>query len=379
MTRVSSGGKQARDVPQERFLFDVANSQRTPVPFDPAAFGRWLDDSMFIYTKNQGGLSAVGTWLYDRASNSHKRLTGVTIDYDRMAVLKKQKQIWSVSQQAGVSLIRMNLDGSGSQNLGPCELGNVRQMPGDDHRIDLGFASPKEDLWKPATVDEAAIAATQPAEPPLGKLKLFELTKDASADEKAFAEASYDYAGSNDYLTNFCDSVKFAMKMLDAHKTDPQTPLSNLLIKMDLSDVVDRDHLVRYAHDHALRTIGMDMQLTADQKRQIADRTGPLLADAYFKQAKPNIKEINLLFQSSLASARDSVTGHASTTPPPATPAQPAQANSQPKDNPPAQPPDNANKQPPQKQQPSRADQAAAERAKRAKEASDRLRGLIGR
>jgi hypothetical protein len=379
IARMSSGGKSTHAIPRERFLFDVTNTQRTALPFDDSANGRWLDDSMFLYTKTQGGLSAVGTWLYDRTANSHKRLTGVSIDYDRMAVLKKQKQIWAVSQQAGTSLIRMNLDGSGSQNLGPCQLGMVRQMPGEDRAIDLGFASAKEDLWKPAAVDEAAIAATQPAEPPLGKLKLFELTKDASVDEKSFAELSYDYAGSNDYLTNYCDSVKFAMKLLDAHKADSQTPFSNLMINVDLSDVVDRDHLIRYGHEQALRTIGMDTKLTPDQKRQIADRAGPLLADAYFKQAKPNIKDMSLLFQSSLAAARDSVTGHAGTTPPPATPAQPAQANSQPKDNPPAQPPDNANKQPPQKEKPSRADQAAAERAKRAKEAADRIRGVIGR
>ncbi len=121
----------------------------------------------------------------------------------------------------------------------------------------------------------------------------------------------------------------------------------------------------------------MDQQLSPDQKRDIADRTGPLLADAYEKQPKPDVNKMSLLFQSALASARASVTGQAAN-PPPAAPAQPAQANAQ--DTPAAKPAENPKSPPPQQDdRKSRADKAAADRAQKAKQAADRIRGLIGR
>ena len=146
-------------------------------------------------------------------------------------------------------------------------------------------------------VDERAIAATQPAEPPEGKLKVFDLTKDSPAEEKQFAENAYDYAIMNDYLNTYCDPVKFAMKLLAAHRREPQTPMQNMLLGMNFSDIVDRDHLIQRGHDQALRRIDMDAQLTPDQKRAVADKTGTLLADAWAKDTKGDLHNIGTMFE----------------------------------------------------------------------------------
>jgi hypothetical protein len=45
-----------------------------------------------------------------------------------------------------------------------------QRLPPAETAVDLGFGGTKGDLWAPVTVDEKAIAATQPAEPPEGKL-----------------------------------------------------------------------------------------------------------------------------------------------------------------------------------------------------------------
>jgi hypothetical protein len=357
----------AQTSPGKRSLLDVTNQQQTPLPFDDSMSGKWIDDTKYIYVQTTGGLSTVGTWLYDRGDNSNKHLSSFSVDFSRMVMLPERKQIWAVSQQSGINLIRMNLDGSPSQNLGPCPLMIPQRMPPADDSVDLGFnGSGAADLWKPVAVDEAALAATQPAEPPEGKLKLFELTKDFSADDKTFVEQAYDYCQTNAMLSNYCDPTKVAMKVFQLHQSQPGQPVTNFYVSTDFSDTADHDHLVRYGHDHALALIAMDQKLTADQKRQIADRTGSLLADAYFKEAKPNLRNIDSLCQTAMANARQGVESGASpaaeqTTSPPIQQQQQQQQQMQQT----------------QQQPASHIDQAASE-AKKAKDAANRLKGLFG-
>jgi hypothetical protein len=385
MATISSGGSAGKvsgsAAAGERYLMDVTNGQRTPLPFDDKAAGIWVDGNTYLYTQSQGGLSGVGTWAYDRAANSNKRLIGVAVDVGRVLYLPKRNEMWAASQQSGVNLIRLKLDGSPSQNLGSCALFGPQRMPPAETAVDLGFGGAKVDLWEPVKVDEAALAATQPAEPPEGKLKLFELTKDCSAEEKKFTEFAYDYGSTNMYLNNYCDPVKFAMKLLPVHREQPQTPLSNLLLGMNFSDIVERDHLVRYGHDQAMAQIAMDTQLTPDQKRQVGDKTGTLLADAWAKDAKGDLQNINLMFQKALSDAKRSVAPGGPVVGP-GTPQtagaqqQPQQTNSQQDQN--QQQQQQQTQKQPKQQQPAGQDKAANE-AQKAKDAANRLRGIFRR
>ena len=284
----------------------------------------------------------------------------------------------SVSQQSGNNLIRLNLDGSPSQNLGPCSLAMPTRMP--EQSIDLRASVATADLWKPVAVDEAALAATQPAEAATGKLKLDELLKDSSADDKAFAEQAYEFASTNTLMSNFYDPVKVAMKALDAHKADPKAALSSLMVTLDLSGALDRDRITQYGHDHALGMLGGDGKLTDDQKNRIPDQTGPALADAFFKQPKPDIRGIETLFQKVFTSARASIAGGASqaaNTPAPQPQANSQQGNQTGQSNPSPQQ-SNPSDQPPQQSTAQSQSDKAAKKAKKAKDAADKLRGLLG-
>jgi hypothetical protein len=382
----SGGGKESGPIIGKRYLMDVTTGERTPLPFDETAMGVWVDSTIYIYVQTKGGLSGVGTWAYDRASNKSTRLIGVQCDLMRLLYLPKRKEVWAASQQSGVNLIRLKLDGTPSQNLGSCPLSGPQRLPPAETAIDLGFGGSKKDLWEPVKVDEAALAATRPAEPPAGKLKLFELTKDGSADDKKFAELAYDYCSMNATLNAYTDPVKFAMKVLGMHRGEPNSPVQNLIFNKDFSDCLDRDRLLLHGHDQAMGMMRSDTKLTPETKEKIADRTGQLLADLVAKQAKKDVRNLESLIRDAYTQARKEVTGEAVTgsqVTGPATPGrggqqqadsqQNQQQGQQQQQNPQQQ---QSQKKKQQQQQSSEADKAANE-AQKAKDTANRLRGIF--
>jgi hypothetical protein len=68
---------------QRRFLLDLTDGSVSPLelPFDVE--GEWLDDRTYLYAKKDGGLSQVGTWVYDRSSNQSRKLCGAVVTQGR--------------------------------------------------------------------------------------------------------------------------------------------------------------------------------------------------------------------------------------------------------------------------------------------------------
>jgi hypothetical protein len=376
-----SSGKSASGPPEpgKRFLWDVTTDKRTPLPFDDSATGTWVDSTTYLYVLTKGGQSTVGTWLYDRTSNATKRLSGNAVDLGRVVYLPKHKQAWAVSQQSGGNLIRLRLDGSPSENLGSCGLSIPQKMPAVENAIDLGFTKEPKDLWQPVKVDEAALAATQPPEPPAGKIKLFDLTKDESADNKKFAEFAYDFCSMNASLNAYTDPVKFAMKVLDLHRGAPNTPLQNLIFQKDFSDCTDRDRLISHAHDQAYALMRSETNLTPEQQEKIADRTGQLFADDVAKHGNAQLRNSESLLRDAYAKARKEVTGESGTPAPvtgPGTPTRGGQPTDSASTDSQQQQQSNSQQQQKKQQQPSTPDKTAND-AQKAKDTANKLRGLF--
>jgi hypothetical protein len=242
--------------------------------------------------------------------------------------------------------------------------------------LDLRTEVVDADLWKPVNVDVAALAATGPAEAPVGKLKLLEMIKDRPADDQKFAQQAYDYCQMNMELGQFCDPVKWAMKALDAHHSEPASSIGTMAFKIGEADTFDRDKFM----------ISSDATLTTDQKKQVADKAGPILADDFFSQPRKDTHEIHNLMQKALASARASVLGGGS----PASPSlaqqnataqqSTAQQNNAPQQNPasasPTAPPADPTQPPPPPQDDPTA--KAVKKAKKGKSALDKLHGILG-
>ncbi|HMB96384.1 MAG TPA: hypothetical protein VKK61_10125, partial [Tepidisphaeraceae bacterium] len=227
-----------------------------------------------------------------------------------------------------------------------------------------------DDLWKAPVIDQAALAATQPADPPVGKMLLMQQISSETPENQQFAQQAYDYIKANAALSDFYDPIKFAVKMLDAHKTQPSEALSNLVTKVDLKDTVDHDSIVKYGHDQAAGAVANDTRLTADQKTQIADRTGQTLADSFVKDPSFDMNHINQLYSASYHSARNSVLGQTQTagTPPP----QPAQQASAQQNN------ANPNSQSSQPNDPEAKLDRAVGKAQKGKDTVSQIRGLFG-
>lgn len=141
------GGQGEPAVFKERFLIDLASGQKIPtsLPAD-ADNGMWLDDSKFAYVRKTGGLSGVGTWVYDRHTNESKRIAPAQLETTRMTLLRGGREIWAVNTAGGVTLTRAKVDGSGSEDLGPSQMFAPMQFPVGPP-VDLGLTSASKDPW----------------------------------------------------------------------------------------------------------------------------------------------------------------------------------------------------------------------------------------
>lgn len=63
-----------------RFRINRVTGESVPLPLEFESFGVgsemvWVDENRYLFARMQGGLSEVGTWLYDVRTGEHKRLT----------------------------------------------------------------------------------------------------------------------------------------------------------------------------------------------------------------------------------------------------------------------------------------------------------------
>jgi hypothetical protein len=308
-------------------LIDLATGKRTTLPFDSTASAFSLDGGHYwIYRRDTGGLSVVGTWLYHLDTDSSVRLTPANIDADRPLLFPEQKQLWAVCHlgpSGGSSLKRFMLDDSG---LGTVE--TIRPGSGADLRtlsapIDIGLSGTDVgDLWKPVAVDAAALAPTEPLVPPHGKAKLFQDIDALPADDQAFAISAYGYADAD---LPYYDPEKCAMKALQAHKQQPSAPISTIMSEINCDDAFDHDRAVAYGQSRAIKAVYVQI-VTVDDKEKIAELTGKSFADKLSTLTKPTANDINQTYASCFADAKKSVLQQNQTS---QQPSQPNNANGQ--------------------------------------------------
>ena len=156
---------------KERFLLDLVSGQKIATSLtQDADGGLWLDASKLAYPRKTGGLSGVGTWLYDRNTNASIRISPTQLETTRMVLLRDGKEIWAVSSAA--VLFRAKVDGSGAEELGPSQMFAPLQFP-TGTPVDLGLPPPPPAAAAaPALAPPGAAAAptivrpAQPATPP---------------------------------------------------------------------------------------------------------------------------------------------------------------------------------------------------------------------
>jgi hypothetical protein len=150
---------------KERFLIDLMSGQKIPTTLlQDADNGMWLDDSKFAYVRKTGGLSGVGTWLYDRHTNTSIRIAPAQLETTRMTLLRGGKEIWAVNTAGGTTLIRAKVDGSGSEELGPSQMFAPAQFPSGP-ALDLGLSSAPASPPPVAPTPAAAPVSAAPAPP----------------------------------------------------------------------------------------------------------------------------------------------------------------------------------------------------------------------
>jgi hypothetical protein len=151
---------------KQRFLIDLVTGQKIPTTLDEQAHsGMWLNDSKFMYVRTTGGLSSVGTWLYDRHTNASVRIAPAQLEMTRARLLRNGAEVWAVNTARGTTLTRAKVDGSGSEELGPSQMFQPTQFPSGPP-LDLGLTGPSSLSSAAAAAPIAPVADTPVAPKP---------------------------------------------------------------------------------------------------------------------------------------------------------------------------------------------------------------------
>jgi hypothetical protein len=122
-----------------------------------------------------------------------------------------------------------------------------------------------------------------------------------------------------------------------------------------------------------LQTLFAEQKLSADQKKSLADKVGACVPDSYFKQSKPELRNMEMLFQQCMNDARGGAPGQST-----AASNAPAQTNQQASGAGTPQPQQNKPATQPAQNKPSQSDvDKAAAKAKKAKDTADKLKGIF--
>jgi hypothetical protein len=129
----------------------------------PRESGVWLDDRRYLYAKNTGGITQLGTYLFDRTTQKSVRLSSALMAGTGSYIADRDEVMFPVNQPSQGTIL-VGADGSNARRLETMDVAVIGEP------IDLEWGKPATDLWDPArykprpvNVVSAADALAEPA------------------------------------------------------------------------------------------------------------------------------------------------------------------------------------------------------------------------
>jgi hypothetical protein len=269
-----------RSIPADelpRSLIEIATAKTVALPINRGTPSRWISDSELLYVKSEGGLSQVGTWIYDLTTDKHSRLMGQQLN------LTPQIFIWNpttriacgtVSPDSSLVAIHLKKGEPATVNaVGDKKLSGGNPLRRIDTReLDLGLDG-MSDPW-------ASQEAYEAGDPQLsGELIGIDLVRkqveNESPDIRAYAERAYQSASrEGQFQAHTYDPVKLTMKLVEAYRKTPVDPDDNPLAPLlksssglDIRDCIDRERLEKYFYDRAINQLFLQQRVNGDEAK----------------------------------------------------------------------------------------------------------------
>ena len=229
---------------QRRFLLDLTDGSVSPLelPFDVE--GEWLDDRTYLYAKKDGGLSQVGTWVYDRTSNQSRKLCGAVAaqghSSNKALLFSELGVIYFASRTGSPAVYRADLtNGECTKAFDGMTIPHHVGLP----PIDLGIGS-RSSAWTstpsvtPAPTGSTArpssegeqLSSPQTAEvntstgdaatggPATGMERILRATENLPYEHQEEVKKAYETSSSNYTLSNFYDPACVALSFWEERR-----------------------------------------------------------------------------------------------------------------------------------------------------------------
>ena len=108
---ILSGALGAGDNPAQRYLVGLAEGNRVDLPLAEEDKGTWLDDATYFYGRETGGLSEVGSWLYNwKTEESVRVCQQPLLNEENLVYFPELQVIYFYATGQGINIYRANLE-----------------------------------------------------------------------------------------------------------------------------------------------------------------------------------------------------------------------------------------------------------------------------
>ena len=281
---VNTSGQPAAEAGMTRALISTqaSPSKSLSMPLELGTQVTWLNEGLGLFTRSDGGLSGIGTWLLNAQSGETRRLTN---KLSRDARLVGKDDVKLVLRIEGEGVIAVPLSGEGT----PVRLAEDGDIHTLHPAVDLGLAddsTPADQLWQPvdytglAKAEQAEQPAAEPADPE-SLLGVLEALADESATVQKEAEGIYNALTGNSAITRYYSVAKVTLLLVEARKSNPNMSLNGLMTQVDLGSALDRQRVIDTTFeqtaplaDSLVRQVARDRNLgtlSRSQRRQLLE------------------------------------------------------------------------------------------------------------
>ncbi len=268
-----------RSIPADeltRSLIKIATATASALPVKLGTPSKWLSQTELLYVKQEGGLSQVGTWLYDRDTNQHTRITPQQITGTHNFLWNPKTRILCTTLSPDYTLVAINLEKGKPATVTPVgdkklNGGNpLRQI--DTNEVDLGLGE-ASDPWK-AQMEHWANDPQRSGEL-IGVELIRKQVENDTPEVRVYAEKTYKALSREGlFEANTYDPVKLTLKLVEAYRKNPvdqdDNPLAPLFSSspgLDIRDCIDEERLEKYFHDRAMGQFALQRFVKGDNAK----------------------------------------------------------------------------------------------------------------
>ncbi|RIH62775.1 hypothetical protein D1164_23120 [Mariniphaga sediminis] len=216
---------------KEHKLINLTDGSSKTLKLPTDANGEWIDENIFLYTKEAGGLDEIGTWYYDHRTEKSQRVSGVIALHETSISFPKLNVFYFGSTTGTAAIYRVNLSNNNCEKVidfpestyGNNVVHNQLVFPKGIivSPIDLGFTANNSAWSSHMSVSSPTKYNNQESNSSgnaTGMQLILEQTKDLPYEQQEEVKKAYEYSRSNYTLSNFYDPSCVALTFWQTRK-----------------------------------------------------------------------------------------------------------------------------------------------------------------